>query len=289
MCIRDRSKTVEKVQNHPGRKVQSLTEASFDTWIKFYRPDENSNNTRISYYAKGTVAAFLLDAKIRSVSKGKQSLDNVMRKMYEKYSTSGYTQQEFRDMATEVAGVNLDEWFAKAIDSTSELDFSEVATLGIEVVGSVDEKSEAENQDENDGEDEDQYEDGDDLEMVDAKEADVQESEPELKPWVGIGEKASGPSVIVSSVTPDSPAYKAGIQTDDELIAVNDFRLNGELSKRLEQFEVGDPVEFLLARRGQLLRVDVTPAIENEFDWSLDFIEDPNKRQEKSLRSWLGE
>jgi len=106
---------------------------------------------------------------------------------------------------------------------------------------------------------------------------------------VGIGEKASGPSVIVSSVTPDSPAYKAGIQTDDELIAVNDFRLNGELSKRLEQFEVGDPVEFLLARRGQLLRVDVTPAIENEFDWSLDFIEDPNKRQEKSLRSWLGE
>ncbi len=283
------SKTVEKVQNHPGRKVQSLTEASFDTWIKFYRPDENSNNTRISYYAKGTVAAFLLDAKIRSVSKGKQSLDGVMRKMYEKYSTSGYTQQEFRDMASEVAGENLDEWFAKAIDSTDELDFSQVGALGIEVVGSVDEKSEAENQDENDGEDEDQYEDGDDLEMVDAKEADVQESEPELKPWVGIGEKASGPSVIVSSVTPDSPAYKAGIQTDDELIAVNDFRLNGELSKRLEQFEVGDPIEFLLARRGQLLRVDVTPAIENEFDWSLDFIEDPNKRQEKSLRSWLGE
>ena len=105
---------------------------------------------------------------------------------------------------------------------------------------------------------------------------------------MGIGEKVSGPSVIVSSVTPDSPAYEAGIQTDDELIAVNDFRLSGELSKRLEQFEVGAPVEVLLSRRGQLLRVDVTPIVENEFDWNLDFLEAPNERQEKLLQSWLG-
>ena len=80
------SETVEKVQAKPGRKVQNLSECSFDTWIKFYRPDENSNNTRISYYSKGTVAAFLLDAKIRRVTKGKRSLDDVMRKMYSEFT-----------------------------------------------------------------------------------------------------------------------------------------------------------------------------------------------------------
>jgi len=127
------SSTVERVQAKPGRKVQSLTESSFDTWIKFYRPDENSNNTRVSYYAKGTVAAFLLDAKVRTASKGKRSLDDVMRKMYEEYSESGYTQEDFRETASEVAGVDLSEWFVRAIDSTEELDFSEVGVFGVEV------------------------------------------------------------------------------------------------------------------------------------------------------------
>ena len=294
------SETVVKVQNHPGRKVQSLTEASFDTWIKFYRPDENSDNTRISYYAKGTVAAFLLDAKIRSVSDGNRSLDDVMRQMYDKYSKSGYTQQEFRAMASEVAGANLDDWFTNAIDSTNELDFSEVGVLGIEVNGFAKEISEAKSEDEDaesttedsnenveqakDDQESPMSKSEDDQEVTNAAEPDTQES----KPWVGIGETASGPSVIVSSVAPDSPAYQAGIQTDDELIAVNDFRLSGVLSERLEQFDVGFPVEFLLSRRGQLLRIDVTPALENEFDWNLEFVKDPNAQQNESLQTWLG-
>ena len=94
--------------------------------------------------------------------------------------------------------------------------------------------------------------------------------------------------MVVSSVTPDSPAYEAGIQTDDELLAINDFRLNGKISDRLAQFEVGEPLEFLLSRRGQLLRIDVTPLAETKFDWKLQFLKAPNKRQKKSLESWLG-
>ena len=80
------SSEIESVQRTDGRKFQSLRDSSFDTWIKFYRPDENSRNTRISYYAKGAVAAFLLDMKIRSLTDNEKSLDDVMRKMYKKYS-----------------------------------------------------------------------------------------------------------------------------------------------------------------------------------------------------------
>jgi len=129
------SGTVEKVQDSPGRKVQNLSDCSYDTWIKFYRPDENSNNTRISYYAKGTVAAFLLDAKIRSATKGKRSLDDVMRKMYTKYSKTGYTPDNFRATASEVAGADLNEWFAQSIDSTRDLNFGPIKVLGVEVAG----------------------------------------------------------------------------------------------------------------------------------------------------------
>ena len=302
------SSTVEKVQTKPGRKVQSLTEASFDTWIKFYRPDENSNNTRVSYYAKGTVAAFLLDAKIRTVSEGERSLDDVMRKMFKVYSKSGYTQQNFRDTASEVAGVDLSEWFVKAIDSTEELDFSEVGVLGVEVAELATESSDSKvkateaNNEESQKTAEEKNGD-DDAQPAKASEKD-QENEsksdtstdpedeldkPDPKPWIGVDGSASGDSMVVSSVTPDSPAYEAGIQTDDELIAVNDFRLNGGISGRLEQFEIGEPLEVLLSRRGELLRIKVTPAAKAEFDWSLKFVEEPNKQQERSQESWLGQ
>ena len=287
------SSTVEAVQAKPGRKVQSLTEASFDTWIKFYRPDENSNNTRVSYYAKGTVAAFLLDARIRTVTKGRRSLDDVMRKMYEEYSDSGYTQENFRETASEVAGVDLSQWFEKAIDSTEELDFSEVGVLGVEVADlasasndsepEVAVKKEEANNATEDEDDDDQAES--DAQIVSADKP----SKPDPKPWVGVGGTASGDSMIVSSVAPNSPAYKAGIQTDDELIAVNDFRLDGRISGRLKQFEIGEPLEILLSRRGELLRIEVTPEAKTKFDWTLKFAKEPNKRQKRSQESWLGQ
>ena len=287
--LKQLSSTIEKVQGRPGRKVQSLSDCSYDTWIKFYRPDENSSNTRISYYAKGAVAAFLLDAKIRKATKGKRSLDDVMRKMYADYSEDGYTPDDFRDTASEVAGKDLSEWFTKAIDSTSELDFSGIKPLGVEVVGLVkaaNAKKKAAAKKKN------KAKTDTDLEVADEDDGDgepsVEANDDSATPWVGIGGKPSGSSMIVSSVAPDSPAYKAGIQTDDELLAINDFRLDGKISNRLEQFEVGEPLEFLVSRRGELLRIDITPAAEAKFNWKLKFLRTPNKRQKKSLNSWLG-
>ena len=80
------SNKIEALQTTPGRAVQSIATASFDAWIKFYRPDENTPNTSISYYIKGSVVAFLLDVRIRRVSGGKRSLDDVMKAAYAKYS-----------------------------------------------------------------------------------------------------------------------------------------------------------------------------------------------------------
>ena len=102
------SAKIEELQTTPGRAVQSVELASFDAWIKYYRPDENSLNTSISYYTKGAVAAFLLDARIRKVTSGARSLDDVMRAAYERYAGSaGYTADEFRIVAEQVAGTSL--------------------------------------------------------------------------------------------------------------------------------------------------------------------------------------
>ena len=69
----------------PGRLVQPVDMASFDAWIKQYRPDENSLNTSIDYYSKGAAIAFMLDARIRKATGGAKTLDDAMRLAYERY------------------------------------------------------------------------------------------------------------------------------------------------------------------------------------------------------------
>src|SRR6266550_1383158 len=131
--LEDVSHTIELLQTTPGRLVQSAEMASFDAWIKYYRPDENSNNTTISYYTKGTVIAFLLDAKIRKATSGTKSLDDVMRTEYQKFSgPKGYTPEEFRAVVEQVAGIGLKSFWDSAVESTSELDYTEALdTFGL--------------------------------------------------------------------------------------------------------------------------------------------------------------
>lgn len=277
--LRRLSQNVESIQRTEGRKVQSLTDSSFDTWIKFYRPDENSSNTRISYYAKGAVAAFLLDVKIRKMTRGKKSLDDVMRTMYENYLESGYTPDDFRKTASEVAGKDLSDWFARSIDSTEELDYSQLPWLGLEIKG-VTKKAAAKKTAKSPKTESDNEKPKSDL-------ADTDKPKAPAKPWTGVSGRASGDSIVVSSITPNSPGYDAGIQTDDELIAINDFRLSGNLSSRLDQFEVGQPLEFLIARRGQLIRLNVTPRERKSMNWRVNFTKKPNKRQKQQLKKWL--
>ena len=93
------SNDINQVENTPGRKLQSVADASYDAWIKAYRPDENSANGTISYYSKGSVLAMMLDLEIINDSQAKYSLDDVMKYMYDTYYKTlkrGYTDAEFK-------------------------------------------------------------------------------------------------------------------------------------------------------------------------------------------------
>src|SRR5918999_1724430 len=112
---------------------QAAAAASYDAWIKQYRPDENSPNVSISYYTKGAVIAFVLDAKIRKATNGSKSLDDVMRAAYEQYSGArGFTPDQFREVAQQVSGLDLRAFWNDAIEGTGELDYAEaLATFGL--------------------------------------------------------------------------------------------------------------------------------------------------------------
>lgn len=83
------TKTINQVQQAPGRQVQSVAQASFDAWVKYYRPDENTPNATISYYAKGALVALCCDLTLRAEGRENPknqsaTLDEVMRELWKR-------------------------------------------------------------------------------------------------------------------------------------------------------------------------------------------------------------
>jgi predicted metalloprotease with PDZ domain len=230
------SDKIEEVQTTPGRAVRSLTLASMDAWIKFYRPDENSPNTAISYYTKGAVVAFLLDAAIRRATGGARSLDEVMREAYARYSGGrGFTPVEFRALTEHVAGVDLSAFWRSAIDGTDELDYTEA----LDVFGLQ-------------------------FKPVNA----LPDGRP--KAWIGATAKVDSGRLLIAQVKRDTPAFTAGLNADDEIVAIDHVRVRDRLDERLEQYAPGDRVSILVARRDRLLSLDVTLGAEPAKSWRLE-------------------
>ena len=115
------------LQNAPGRLRQTLEQSSLDVWTSESVSGVNTNaNTSVSYYVKGDVVGFLLDATIRRSTAGARRLDEVMRFALQRYGGErGFTAHEFRRTASEIAGTDLSPWFARAVASTEELDYDE--------------------------------------------------------------------------------------------------------------------------------------------------------------------
>jgi len=119
------SKQITALQNAPGRLKQSLEQSSMDVWSNSLSGVGASDAT-VSYYIKGEVAGFLLDAHIRQLSGGKASLDDVMRKAYGQYSGKvGFRPEEFTAVAESVSGHPLTDWFGSVVGSPVEVDYAE--------------------------------------------------------------------------------------------------------------------------------------------------------------------
>jgi predicted metalloprotease with PDZ domain len=250
------SRQIRNLQTTPGRAVQPVALASYDAWIKYYRADENSPNTSVSYYTKGAVIGFLLDMRIRTATGGLKSLDDVMRLAYERFSgPRGYTPDEFRAVTQEVAGENLSAWFAQALDSTEELAYDEALDwLGLEFAGT--------NEDE----------------------------EPDTDPdgWIGLVTRVTGGRRLVSQVRRNTPGYSAGFNVGDELLAIGDYRvLPEDWEDRVTQAAPGTDLSVLVSRRGALKRVPVTIGARPDEQWELAPRAEASGTQESRRESWL--
>ena len=112
-------KTINQVAQTPGRLVQSVAQASFDAWIKYYRPDENTPNLTVSYYSKGALVALCLDLKLRA--EGKTTLDAVMRGLWTRCAGGPMSQEDLLAVLRELSGRPWTGEIQAWVHSTREL------------------------------------------------------------------------------------------------------------------------------------------------------------------------
>lgn len=262
------AKAMTQVQRTAGRQVQTLEDSSFDTWIKFYRPDENSPNSGVSYYVKGALVALSLDLLLRSQTQGKCSLDTVMQALWQRFgqdferSGVGIAEDEWEALAQEVSGVDLSVFFNKALRSTDELPLPELFTLfGVKTqlrvaTGSTDKGG-------------------------------WQDKEVPASNDLGIRFSVELGAIKLTHVLQGGAAQAAGLSAGDILVAMDGLRVTASnLTSLLAQKNAGKKRELLAFRRDELMRFDIYPQAALADTWGLK-LDEAASMQTSLCHSWL--
>jgi predicted metalloprotease with PDZ domain len=226
--LRCLEETLTQVAKTPGRHLQSLADSSFDAWIKYYRPDENTPNAVVSYYAKGALLALFLDLSLRTMGDASVTLDTLMQRLWQAHGVTGIGMREaeiFEHVAALERAVRkkarLSHALRALVDGTGDLPLAALFDrFGMELAW----KAEAPG------------------------------------PWLGL-RLAEGNEARISHVRSGSPAEQAGLAAGDLLVALDAQRVSGtNLKALLETLEVGLPIPCHYFRHDLLHTTTLTPA-----------------------------
>ncbi|HOW86638.1 MAG TPA: PDZ domain-containing protein [Candidatus Aminicenantes bacterium] len=245
--------TIAVYENAPGRAHQPARLSSLDAWNGYFGRSEHVSNTTISYYDIGCGLGLLLDLGIREASKGRASLDDVMRTLYRTYyrdKKRGFTAAELRQACERAAGAPLAEIFETCAETTEPWDYARyLAGAGLAI----------------------------DL-----------EPRPSARPWFGALTQDRNGSGVISAVEEGSPASRAGLSAQDEILALDGARLTPRpLQEILGRFKPGDKVRVLYSRRGRTAEAEIELGRKAEPSWRITLLADPTAAQKALLDAWL--
>ena len=229
---------INYVEGSPGSRIQPVAHASFDAWIKAYRPNENSSNTTMTYYSRGAVIGAVLDAYLIQKSKAKRSLDGFMQVLYQKYALGlqrGFTEAEFEQELSNYCGEDMRTFFANYVDGTQIIPYQKFfEPMGVKV-------------------------------------------QDQTSTLTNFGAALEPGEVLkVRSVRSGSAAEDAGINVGDEILACDGYRLDKTaLETKYNNLQPGATLELLLARDGKVFSTKCAMKTYAKPQFSLQ-ITDPN-------------
>ncbi|MFN2455786.1 MAG: M61 family metallopeptidase [Pyrinomonadaceae bacterium] len=262
--LKDFASNIQNTQNTPGRLVMSAEEASFDSWIKFYRPDENSVNSQISYYDKGQLLGLLLDLQIRKLSGGAHSLDDVMRYLYNEFfkKNRNYTPEDFQRAAELQAGKSLDDFFRRYVRGREELDYNDaLSAAGLQLIAAgkkADDDSSATN------------------------------NKPREEAYLGATLAQESDRLIIKNVLAGAPAYDQGLNANDQIVALDGARVTLEtFNARLAEKRPGEIARLTIFRADDLRTFDIKLGGRMNVEYRIAPLPAPTAAQAQVYQSWL--
>lgn len=241
------AKTINGVLRGSGRLKQSVAQSSFDAWTKYYRQDENATNAIVSYYTKGSLVALMLDLTIRKETKGKKSLDDVMRVLWRRYGRDfysdgknagrGVTDSELEALFDEVTGLQLKPVFDRVVRGTQDLP----------------------------------------LEML-LEDFGIKFTDKNKNLRLGLGARTTQESndCKLASIYEGGVAHEAGLSAGDVLVALDGIRVTAtNLDKLLKRYRSGDAIAVHAFRRDELMAFTVLIKPDAAPQFVLDLKEKP--------------
>lgn len=212
----------------PGRQVQSVAESSFFAWTKYYKTDENTPNSVVSYYVKGALVALCLDLQLRRHG---HDLDALMRALWQGHALQGrgVTEADIRAGVAVLAGDALEGFLDRALHGTDELPWQALLEeAGVQV------------------------------RLRAAEGATDAGGRPGVlqgeRPWLGVRVQAAEGGALLGFVQHGGPAEAGGLSAGDLVVAVDGLRISAaNWEKRLSRHAVGDLISVYAFRRDEWL------------------------------------
>lgn len=240
------------VRNNQGDAYQSLSEASLDAWIKYYRPNENSGNSTVSYYTKGAVISMLMDLEIREATQGKKSLDDVLRYLYDTYykkKQRGFTEAEIREAIEQISGKSFAQFFADYIDGTKQPDYAAYMNkMGLRI---------------------------------------TDRNASSKDPFLGMSTSNQGGRLVVGSVMRNSPAMRAGIYVNDEIVAVNNWRTTTDINSALSGVKQDETIPVIISRGGRIVNTQVKLGKSPYVNYAIEPDPGADSKKQVMRKAWL--
>jgi predicted metalloprotease with PDZ domain len=267
-------------QDNPGTSLQSAEMSSFDTWIRLYRPDENSANVSESYYRRGALVGLALDLTIRKESQGKKGLDDVLRLLWKEYGSKGvgYPEGRYEQAVSDVLGRDAKDLFDRWVRGVETPDFTKLlAPFGVETVEKPDKDD-----DEKNGEDDKKNGNGENGEK--------DKKPPKTKAEFGWKTRKDDARLMVSEVYAGKAAYRAGVNAGDELVALDGAKADEDQIKRLERDAApGTKVAVTVFRRARLQTIDVPLGSRRAFTWDIKPKKEAGDGEKALFSAWLSQ
>ena len=250
------AQTIAQVHNAPSHRRQSIADSSFDAWTKYYRPDENTPNEVVSYYAKGGLVALCLDLHIRDKTGGRRSLDDVMRALWQQFgrdfyagTRTGLDEEAFARLAETAVGVSLRRQIRDWAEGVVPLPLERLlGTVGLRLERRPDTRAAS---------------------------------------LLGIRVRTAEGQAFVASVLHQGAGHRAGLSAGDQLVALDGLRVSGaNLDTLCARLAEGVTVALHVFRRDELLSLQVTLDAPLLGQWTL--APHPGKAgRSATLRQWL--